>query len=122
MRPISAEKALFISKPAYFSFMRLGYLHSALPHTNYSNKADGKSIRVKIVVVQSSQLTTANKRRTDDEKNSALKQIIGNKIIADGVDNIFSLVGLDKPNIGLLPPNCMENVVNLTQKNWPLNT
>lgn len=61
--------------------------------------------------------TTIEKRRTDEEKNSALKQIIDNAVIADGVDDIFNMVGLDKPNIGLLSPEFMEDVANLEQKN-----
>ncbi len=64
-----------------------------------------------------SKFTTIEKRRTDEEKNSALKQIIDNAIIAEGVDDIFSLVGLDKPNIGLLSPEFMEDVANLEEKN-----
>lgn len=61
--------------------------------------------------------TTIDKRRTDEEKNTALKQIIDNAIVADGVDDIFSLVGLDKPNIGLLSAEFMEDVANLKEKN-----
>ena len=61
--------------------------------------------------------TTVDKRRTDEDKNSALKQIIDNAIIAEGVDDIFNLVGLDKPNIGLLSPEFMEDVANLKEKN-----
>jgi len=61
-----------------------------------------------------SKFTTVDKRRTDD---SALKQIIDNAIVADGVDDIFHLVGLDKPNIGLLSPEFMEDVAKLEEKN-----
>lgn len=61
--------------------------------------------------------TTIDKRRTDEEKNSALKQIIDNAIVADGVDDIFNIVGLDKPNIGLLSPEFMEDVAKLEEKN-----
>jgi type I restriction enzyme R subunit len=64
-----------------------------------------------------SKFTTIDKRRTDEEKNTALKQIIDNAIIADGVDDIFKLVGLDKPNIGLLSVEFMEDVANLKEKN-----
>jgi len=64
-----------------------------------------------------SKFTTVDKRRTDEEKNSALKQIIDNAIVADGVDDIFSLVGLDKPNIGLLSPEFMDDVARLKEKN-----
>ncbi|USD21389.1 type I restriction endonuclease subunit R [Microbulbifer variabilis] len=61
--------------------------------------------------------TAIDKRRTDEEKNSALKQIIDNAIVTDGVDDIFSMVGLDRPNIGLLSPEFMEDVANLKEKN-----
>lgn len=61
--------------------------------------------------------TTIDKRRTDEEKNSALKQIIDNAIVAEGVDDIFALVGLDKPNVGLLSPEFLEDVANLKEKN-----
>jgi len=64
-----------------------------------------------------SKFTSVDKRRTDEEKNSALKQIIDNAIVADGVDDIFNLVGLDKPNIGLLSPEFMEDVANMKEKN-----
>ncbi len=64
-----------------------------------------------------SKFTTIDKRRTDEEKNSALKQIIDNAIVSEGVDDIFNLVGLDKPNIGLLSPEFMEDVANLDEKN-----
>ncbi len=64
-----------------------------------------------------SKFTTVDKRRSDEQKNSALKQIIDNAIVADGVDDIFSLVGLDKPNIGLLSPEFMDDVAQLKQKN-----
>ncbi len=61
--------------------------------------------------------TTIEKRRTDEDKNSALKQIIDNAIVADGVDDIFSLVGLDKPNVGLLSPEFLDDVANIKEKN-----
>ncbi len=64
-----------------------------------------------------SKFTTVDKRRSDEERNSALKQIIDNAIVADGVDDIFSLVGLDKPNIGLLSPEFMDDVAKLKEKN-----
>ena len=67
-----------------------------------------------------SKFTTIDKRRTDEDKNSALKQIIDNAIIADGVTDVFDLVGLDKPNIGLLSDEFLEDVRNLPQKNLAL--
>jgi type I restriction enzyme R subunit len=64
-----------------------------------------------------SKFTSIEKRRTDEDKNTALKQIIDNAIIAGGVADVFELVGLDKPNIGLLSAEFLEDVKNLPQKN-----
>ena len=61
--------------------------------------------------------TTVDKKITDENKNSALKQIIDNAIVADGVSDVFALVGLDKPNIGLLSAEFLEDVKNLPHKN-----
>ena len=64
-----------------------------------------------------SKFTSVDKRRTDEDKNSTLKQIIDNAIVADGVADVFEMVGLDKPNIGLLSPEFLEDVKNSPQKN-----
>lgn len=61
--------------------------------------------------------STVDKKRTDEERNTALKQILDNAVIADGVDDIFSMVGLDKPNIGLLSEEFLEDVKNMKEKN-----
>jgi len=61
--------------------------------------------------------TSIDKKLVDEQKNSALKQIIDNAIVADGVTDVFNMVGLDKPNIGLLSPEFLEDVKNLPQKN-----
>ncbi len=64
-----------------------------------------------------SKFTSIEKRRTDEDKNSALKQIIDNAIVAGGIADVFDMVGLDKPNIGLLSDEFLEDVKNLPQKN-----
>jgi len=61
--------------------------------------------------------TTVDKKRSDAEKNSALKQILDNAIVADGVADIFALAGLDKPNIGLLSDEFLEDVRQMKTKN-----
>jgi type I restriction enzyme R subunit len=61
--------------------------------------------------------TTVDKKRSDAEKNSALKQILDNAIISDGVDDIFTLAGLDKPNIGLLSDEFLEDVRQMKSRN-----
>ncbi len=81
-------------------------------------KAYGKEIAFFDAIKNAiSKFTTVDKRRTDEEKNTALKQIIDNAIIADGVEDIFALVGLDKPNVGLLSAEFLEDVANIKEKN-----
>ena len=60
--------------------------------------------------------TTIDKRRENEDRNSALKQIIDNAIVAEGVDDIFELVGLDKPNVGLLSAEFLDDVANMKEK------
>lgn len=62
--------------------------------------------------------TTVDKKRSTEEKNSALKQILDNAIVADGVADIFALAGLDKPNIGLLSDEFLEDVRQMESRNF----
>jgi type I restriction enzyme R subunit len=61
--------------------------------------------------------TSVDKKRTEEEKNSVLKQIIDNAIVAEGVADIFALAGLEKPNIGLLSDEFLEDVRNMPNRN-----
>jgi type I restriction enzyme R subunit len=61
--------------------------------------------------------TTVDKKRLEEEKNSALKQILDNAIIAEGVTDVFELAGLSKPNIGLLSPEFLEDLRRMKTKN-----
>jgi type I restriction enzyme R subunit len=61
--------------------------------------------------------TSVNKKLTQDEKNSILKQIIDNSVIAEGVTDVFELCGLEKPNIGLLSEEFLEDVRQMPYKN-----
>lgn len=62
-------------------------------------------------------LFSVDKKRSDAERHSVFKQILDNALEVEGVDDIFSLVGLDKPNIGLLSDEFLEDVKNMPQKN-----
>ncbi len=61
--------------------------------------------------------TTVDKKRSTEEKSSALRQILDNAIVADGVADIFALAGLDKPNIGLLSDEFLEDVRQMESRN-----
>jgi len=61
--------------------------------------------------------TTVDKKRTEEEKNSVLKQILDNAVIAEGVTDLFELAGLEKPNIGLLSEEFLEDVRRMPSRN-----
>src|SRR5690554_4824333 len=62
--------------------------------------------------------TNVDKKLTQEEQSSALKQILDNALIAEGVTDVFALCGLDKPNIGLLSPEFLEDVRQMPYKNF----
>ncbi len=61
--------------------------------------------------------TRVDRKRTEEEKNSALKQILDNAVVSEGVSDIFALAGLEKPNIGLLSEEFLEDVRSTPMKN-----
>jgi type I restriction enzyme, R subunit len=61
--------------------------------------------------------TSVEKKRQEAEKNSILKQLLDNAVVADGVDEIFSMAGLDKPEIGLLSDEFLEDVKKMKYRN-----
>ena len=59
----------------------------------------------------------ARVKKKGDDKNSAIKQIIDNAVISEGVEDIFDMLGLDKPNIGILSDEFLADVANMPHKN-----
>jgi len=57
------------------------------------------------------------KKSTSKDPNRAIKQLIDNAVISDGVEDIFSLVGLEKPNIGILSDEFLEDIAHMPHKN-----
>jgi type I restriction enzyme R subunit len=66
-----------------------------------------KSVMQKVGVVPSS----------EQDPNKVIKQIIDNAVISEGVEDIFSLVGMDKPNIGILSDEFLEDIAHMPHKN-----
>ncbi|MBZ0212454.1 MAG: DUF3387 domain-containing protein, partial [Nitrospirae bacterium] len=62
--------------------------------------------------------TTVEQKKTEAEKHSLLKAIIDNAVVAEGVDDIFKLAGLEKPNIGLLSEAFLDEVRAIPQQNF----
>ncbi|MBK8055953.1 MAG: type I restriction endonuclease subunit R [Saprospiraceae bacterium] len=55
--------------------------------------------------------------KTDDEMDTAIKQIISEAITADNVIDIFDAAGLKKPNIEILDERFLQELKDLPQKN-----
>lgn len=57
------------------------------------------------------------KASSHNDPNQVIKQILDNAVVSQGVKDIFSLVGLEKPNIGILSDEFLEDVANMKHKN-----
>jgi len=60
---------------------------------------------------------SSRKRRSDEARDLAIRQIIGSAVVSEEVVDIFDAVGLDKPNIGILDDAFLAEVRNLPERN-----
>ncbi|MDZ4188792.1 MAG: type I restriction endonuclease subunit R [Hydrogenophaga sp.] len=67
------------------------------------------------VILTKRDISTAKK--TNEQREAAIRQIIGQAVVSDSVVDIFDAVGLDKPNIGLLDEEFLAQVKNLPERN-----
>ncbi|WP_456268772.1 type I restriction endonuclease subunit R [Kushneria sp. AK178] len=61
--------------------------------------------------------TSTHRSLSEEQRNSALKQILDNAVKAEDVTDVFALCGLDKPNIGLLSDEFLEDVRQMPHRN-----
>lgn len=59
----------------------------------------------------------SQKKKTDEQRELAIRQIIGSAVVSEEVVDIFNAVGLEKPNIGILDDDFLNEVRNLPEKN-----
>jgi type I restriction enzyme R subunit len=59
----------------------------------------------------------SGKKKTDETRELAIRQIIGAAVVSEEVVDIFHAVGLDKPNIGILDDEFLNDVRNLPERN-----
>ena len=59
----------------------------------------------------------SKKKQTDEQREMAIRQIIGSALVSDEVVDIFDAVGLEKPNIGILDDDFLNEVRNLPERN-----
>lgn len=61
--------------------------------------------------------TEPSKALKTEDKEHAIRQLLSKSVFADGVIDIFSAAGLDKPNISVLSDDFLAEVRGLPQKN-----
>lgn len=57
------------------------------------------------------------RKKTDGERDAAIRQIISQAVVSERVVDIFDAVGLDKPDIGLLDDEFLAQVRSLPERN-----
>ncbi|MDR8016371.1 type I restriction endonuclease subunit R [Ectopseudomonas guguanensis] len=83
---------------------------------------EAKAVREEVAFLQAIKVLLTKreisaKKKTDEERELAIRQIIGNAVVSGDVVDVFAAVGLDKPNIGLLDDEFLAEVRNLPEKN-----
>ncbi len=83
---------------------------------------EAKAVRDEVAFMQAIKVILTKRevsaqRKTDEERELAIRQIIGSAVVSGEVVDIFAAVGLDKPNIGLLDDGFLAQVQNLPERN-----
>ncbi len=84
--------------------------------------AEAKAVREEVAFLQAVKVILtkrelSDKKRSDEARELAIRQIIGAAVVSDEVVDIFDAVGLDKPNIGILDDAFLAEVRNLPERN-----
>jgi len=59
----------------------------------------------------------SSKKKTTEERELAIRQIIGSAVVSEEVVDIFNAAGLEKPNIGILDEGFLNDIRNLPERN-----
>ncbi|MEO9382732.1 type I restriction endonuclease subunit R [Chromobacterium phragmitis] len=83
---------------------------------------EAKAVREEVAFMQAVKVILTKRdisqqKRTDEERELAIRQIIGSAVVSDEVVDVFEAVGLDKPNIGILDEAFLAEVRNLPERN-----
>ncbi len=83
---------------------------------------EAKAVREEVAFLQAVKVILtkkdlSRKKRSDEEKELAIRQIIGSAVVSGEVVDVFEAVGLDKPNIGILDDEFLAEVRNLPERN-----
>ena len=83
---------------------------------------EAKAVREEVAFFQAVKIILTKrdltrKKKTDEERELAIRQIIGSAVVSEEVVDVFEAVGLDKPNIGILDEAFLAEVRNLPERN-----
>ena len=83
---------------------------------------EAKAVRDEVAFMQAVKVLLTKKeiglkKKSNEEKDLAIRQIINSAVVSGDVVDIFESVGLDKPNIGLLDDDFLAQVKNLPERN-----
>ena len=83
---------------------------------------EAKAVREEVAFLQGVKVILTKRditaqKKTDEQRELAIRQIINSAVVSESVVDIFDAVGLEKPNIGLLSDEFLAQVKNLPEKN-----
>jgi type I restriction enzyme R subunit len=83
---------------------------------------EAKALREEVAFMQAVKVILTKReitsqKKTDEQREAAIRQIINQAVVSESVVDIFDAVGLEKPNIGLLDEDFLAQVRNLPEKN-----
>lgn len=83
---------------------------------------EAKAVRDEVAFLQAVKVILTKRdlsqqKKTDEQREAAVRQLINQAVVSESVVDIFDAVGLDKPNIGLLDEEFLNQVRQLPEKN-----
>jgi type I restriction enzyme R subunit len=83
---------------------------------------EAKAVREEVAFLQAVKVILTKRdisaeEATDEQRELAIRQIIGSAVVSERWWTCFDAVGLDKPNIGLLDDEFLAEVRNLPERN-----
>jgi type I restriction enzyme R subunit len=83
---------------------------------------EAKALRDQVAFMQAVKVILTKRditqqKKTDEQREAAIRTIINGAVVSDTVVDIFDAVGLEKPNIGLLDDEFLAQVRNLPERN-----
>lgn len=83
---------------------------------------EAKALREEVAFLQAVKVILTKRdvtaqKKTDEQRETAIRHIISQAVVSESVVDIFDAVGLDKPNIGLLDDEFLAQVKNLPERN-----